>query len=69
MAAAAEATGVPFHSSTTVDEALEIAISMTPSHPPSQIGRIVISGSVYLVGEARQRLIEMRRQSAPESCS
>jgi len=52
LAAAAEATGVPYTAAATVAEALEIA----RNHATPQ-GRVVISGSVYLVGEARTLLM------------
>jgi len=65
LAAAAADTGVPSHSSATVAEALEISRSLTPHHPSS---RIVISGSVYLVGEARHLLLDPPLQDAQESC-
>jgi dihydrofolate synthase/folylpolyglutamate synthase len=57
LMAAAEATGVPASASTTVAEALEIARRVLPAHRPAE-GRIVISGSVYLVGEARHLLLQ-----------
>jgi dihydrofolate synthase/folylpolyglutamate synthase len=52
LAAAAEATGVPFTPTSTVAEAIDIA----RRHATPQ-GRVVISGSVYLVGEARTLLM------------
>ncbi|WP_263355860.1 bifunctional folylpolyglutamate synthase/dihydrofolate synthase [Acidicapsa ligni] len=59
LTAAAEATGIPAHPSQTVAEALQIATEIArsllqPNHPPA---RIVVSGSVYLVGEARHLLL------------
>jgi dihydrofolate synthase/folylpolyglutamate synthase len=53
---AAEATGVPSTPAGTVAEALHLALNLHPS-------RIVISGSVYLVGEARHILLA--KQQAP----
>jgi dihydrofolate synthase/folylpolyglutamate synthase len=50
LLAAAEATGVPSTPSTTVEEAIQIALALKPA-------KIVISGSVYLVGEARHILL------------
>jgi dihydrofolate synthase/folylpolyglutamate synthase len=50
LQAAAEATGVPSTPSATVEEAIQIALQLHPA-------RIVISGSVYLVGEARHHLL------------
>ena len=60
LLAAAEATGVPSTSSQTVAEAIEIALRLRPS-------RIVISGSVYLVGEARHILLARAKQSQGQS--
>jgi len=59
LAAAAAATGVPAHPSATVAEALETARRL--SQPQ---GRIVVSGSVYLVGEARHLLLEGQAKNA-----
>jgi dihydrofolate synthase/folylpolyglutamate synthase len=50
LLAAAEATGVPSTPSGTVEEAIETALRLRPA-------RVVISGSVYLVGEARHMLL------------
>jgi dihydrofolate synthase/folylpolyglutamate synthase len=50
LLAAAEATGVPSTPSSTVEEAIQIALALKPA-------KIVISGSVYLVGEARHILL------------
>jgi dihydrofolate synthase / folylpolyglutamate synthase len=50
LLAAAEETGVPSTPSSTVEEAIQIALALNPD-------RIVISGSVYLVGEARHLLL------------
>lgn len=58
LTAAAEATGIPAHPAHTVAEAIETARSLTPPD-----GRIVISGSVYLVGEARHLLLEDSNQA------
>src|SRR5579859_777486 len=52
LAAAAEATGIPHSSAGTVAEAIAKARGLT-----AEGGTIVISGSVYLVGEARSLLI------------
>jgi dihydrofolate synthase/folylpolyglutamate synthase len=54
LLAAAEATGVPSTPSSTVEEAIQIALRLNPA-------RIVISGSVYLVGEARHHLLALRQ--------
>jgi len=50
LLAAAEATGTPSTPAATVKQALQLATSLNPA-------RIVISGSVYLVGEARHLLL------------
>jgi dihydrofolate synthase/folylpolyglutamate synthase len=55
LLAAAEATGVPSTPSNTVEEAIQIALSLNPA-------RIVISGSVYLVGEARHCLLAQNQE-------
>ena len=51
LLAAAEATGTPAKAAGSVSEALEIALSRSAG------GAVVISGSVYLVGEARNLLV------------
>jgi dihydrofolate synthase / folylpolyglutamate synthase len=58
LAAAAEATGVPYTTATTVEEAIELA----ESHHSA---RIVISGSLYLVGEARTLLLQRKAMQGP----
>ena len=50
LVAAAQATGTPSTPASTVQEALNLALAQHPA-------RIVISGSVYLVGEARHLLL------------
>ncbi len=52
LIAAAEATGVPATPTTSVAEAIAVARDLV-----SAGGRIVVSGSVYLVGEARTALL------------
>ncbi|HUX43976.1 MAG TPA: folylpolyglutamate synthase/dihydrofolate synthase family protein [Terracidiphilus sp.] len=47
LLAAAEATGTPARAADSVPHALDLAEQATP------FGRVVVSGSVYLVGEAR----------------
>ena len=54
--AAAEATGTPAVAAASVEEALVLAAKAT--------GLVVISGSVYLVGEARGLLIPSPVNSA-----
>ena len=60
LLAAAEATGVPSTASSTVEEAIQIALRLNPS-------RIVITGSVYLVGEARHLLLAPQNDLAEEN--
>jgi len=55
LLAAAEETGVPSTPSSTVEEAIEIALRLRPA-------RIVISGSLYLVGEARHFLLAQAQE-------
>jgi len=50
LLAAAEATGVPSTPTNSIEEAIQTALRLNPA-------RIVISGSVYLVGEARHYLM------------
>ena len=59
LLAAAEATGVPSTPSATVEEAIQIALALKPA-------KIVISGSVYLVGEARHILLAQQPEPAQE---
>jgi dihydrofolate synthase / folylpolyglutamate synthase len=66
LAAAAEATGVPSTPAATVMEAIEIARSLASSGGSSSGGRVVISGSVYLVGEARALLLAERSVEIPQ---
>lgn len=51
LLAAAEAAGIPARVADTVEHALNLAEELTPS------GRVVVSGSVYLVGEARPLIL------------
>jgi dihydrofolate synthase/folylpolyglutamate synthase len=64
LAAAAHATGVHSHPATTVADALRIARSLTPARD-GKPGRIVVSGSVYLVGEARHLLLQNAQELCP----
>ena len=50
LLAAAESTGTPSTPASTVAESIQLALALHPS-------RIVVSGSVYLVGEARTLLL------------
>ena len=56
LLAAAEATGIPSTPAATVAEAIQTALNLNPA-------RIVISGSVYLVGEARALLLHHKAQN------
>jgi dihydrofolate synthase/folylpolyglutamate synthase len=58
LAAAAEAVGTPHAVAAAVPEAIQAALGLNPA-------RIVISGSVYLVGEARHHLLSLA--ASPES--
>jgi len=53
LSAAAQALHVPAHSAASVKEALALARTLTPSG-----GLIVVTGSVYLVGEVRDVVLE-----------
>ena len=65
LTAAAKTTGSDYVAADTVSEALALAASQQDS------GLIVVSGSVYLVGEARTLLLESfaqkREYKAPKS--
>ena len=56
LLAAAAATGTPAEAVDSIQSALQIAIDRQ-SGRPAQDAVIVISGSVYLVGEARSLLV------------
>jgi dihydrofolate synthase/folylpolyglutamate synthase len=58
LLAAAATTGTPAFAAVSVPQALELAREVAGRHP------IVVSGSVYLVGEARALLTEQSAQSA-----
>ncbi|HEU5456976.1 MAG TPA: cyanophycin synthetase, partial [Terracidiphilus sp.] len=58
LLAAAQATGIPAHAADSIAHALDLAEQLTPS------GRIVVSGSVYLVGEARPLILARAGRSA-----
>jgi dihydrofolate synthase / folylpolyglutamate synthase len=55
LLAAAETTGTPAGAANSVAEALRLA---TADHDPCSDGAIVVSGSLYLVGEARSLLLD-----------
>ncbi len=59
LLAAAASTGTPAFAASSVNQAIELALEHAAAHPSSPI---VVSGSVYLVGDARTRLLD---RSAP----
>jgi dihydrofolate synthase/folylpolyglutamate synthase len=54
LLAAAASTGTPAFAASSVNQAIELAIEHAAAHPSSPI---VVSGSVYLVGDVRTRLL------------
>ncbi|MGA2849489.1 MAG: folylpolyglutamate synthase/dihydrofolate synthase family protein [Terracidiphilus sp.] len=56
LLAAAQSTGTPAIAAESVPQALELARHHQPQHH-SRRGQVVVSGSVYLVGEARTLLL------------
>jgi folylpolyglutamate synthase/dihydropteroate synthase len=54
LLAAAAATGTPAYAASSVNQAIELAFEHAAAHPSSPI---VVSGSVYLVGDVRTRLL------------
>lgn len=65
LLAAASATGTPAFSAASVGQAIDLAIEHAAGHPDVPI---VVSGSVYLVGDVRTRLLARQTQSdAPAS--
>ena len=63
LLAAADATGTPAATADSVSEALQMARAAMSNGAFAPDGMIVISGSVYLVGEARSLLMSSVRQS------
>ena len=63
LLAAAQATGTPAVAAESVAEALELARSAKATAPNPTGAVIVISGSVYLVGEARGLIMSDTRHS------
>ena len=61
LLAAASSTGTPAFAASSVGQAIELAIEEAAAHPGSPI---VVSGSVYLVGDVRSRLLRKSMQSA-----
>jgi dihydrofolate synthase / folylpolyglutamate synthase len=60
LLAAAASTGTPAFAATSVGQAIELALEHAQAHPA---GPIVVSGSVYLVGDVRTRLIARPAQA------
>jgi dihydrofolate synthase/folylpolyglutamate synthase len=56
LMAAAQSTGTPAIAAESVPQALQLARQHQPQHH-SRCGQVVVSGSVYLVGEARTLLL------------
>jgi dihydrofolate synthase/folylpolyglutamate synthase len=56
LMAAAKSTGTPAIAAESVPQALQLARQHQPQHH-SRCGQVVVSGSVYLVGEARTLLL------------
>ena len=54
LLAAAASTGTPAYAASSVNQAIELALEYAEAHPD---GPIVVSGSVYLVGDVRTRLM------------
>ncbi len=61
LLAAAASTGTPALAASSVGQAIELATEEALAHPGTPI---VVSGSVYLVGDVRSRLIRKSSQSA-----
>jgi dihydrofolate synthase/folylpolyglutamate synthase len=61
LLAAAQQTGTPAHPAETVAKVLELAQKLAQKYDPPQV---VVSGSVYLVGEARSLLLKETDQHA-----
>ena len=62
LLAAASSTGTPAIAAASVSQAIELAIEHAAERPDSPI---VVSGSVYLVGDLRARLLARQAQSTP----
>ena len=61
LLAAASSTGIPAFSAASVGQAIDVAIEDGEKRPDIPI---VVSGSVYLVGDVRTRLLERQAKSA-----
>jgi dihydrofolate synthase / folylpolyglutamate synthase len=64
LLAAAASTGTPAYAASSVDQAVELALEHAAAHPSSPI---VVSGSVYLVGDVRTRLLARTAPAAAPS--
>ena len=64
LLAAAASTGTPAFAASSVSQAIELAMEHADAHPA---GPIVVSGSVYLVGDVRTRLLAKAAQAATAS--
>jgi dihydrofolate synthase / folylpolyglutamate synthase len=62
LLAAAASTGTPAYAASSITQAIELAFEHAVAHPSSPI---VVSGSVYLVGDVRTRLLAKTAQAAP----
>jgi len=66
LATAAEATGTPHTETASIAEAIELSLAQAST---GNLRRIVISGSLYLVGEARAHLLHPNQPRARQFAS
>ncbi len=64
LLAAAASTGTPAFAASSVSQAIELALEHAQASPSSPV---VVSGSVYLVGDVRTRLLAKSAQPATQS--
>ena len=64
LLAAAASTGTPAFAASSVNQAIELSLEYAEAHPN---GPIVVSGSVYLVGDVRTRLLARSAAAAAAS--
>ena len=62
LLAAAASTGIPAFAASSVGQAIDLALEHAEERPDIPI---VVSGSVYLVGDVRTRLLARQAQSTP----
>ena len=62
LLAAASSTGTPAFAASSVGQAIDLAIEDAEERPDTPI---IVSGSVYLVGDVRTRLLARQTESAP----